>query len=130
MHLGLQIVILAFYMPDNSFMEAYFMNGISDREKAFENKFVHDEALKFKAEARRNKLLGVWAAGLMGRTGEAVNDYAKEVIKADFEEVGDEDVFRKLRGDLDDASVSISDDDIRKAMVDNMKTAIEQIGSK
>lgn len=106
------------------------MSGISDREKAFENKFAHDEALKFKAEARRNKLLGVWAAGLMGKTGEAVNDYAKEVIKADFEEVGDEDVFRKLRGDLDDASVTISDDDIRTAMVDNMKTAIGQIESE
>lgn len=103
------------------------MSGIDERGAAFENKFAHDEALKFKAEARRNKLLGVWAAGLLGKTGDAVNEYAKEVIKADFEEVGDEDVFRKLRGDLDDASVSISDEDIRSAMVDNMKAAIEQI---
>lgn len=100
------------------------MSGIDERGAAFENKFAHDEALKFKAEARRNKLLGVWAAGLMGKTGDAVNEYAKEVIKADFEEVGDEDVFRKLRGDLAD---SVSDEDIRAAMVANMKTAIEQI---
>lgn len=106
------------------------MSGIDERGTAFENKFVHDEALKFKAEARRNKLLGVWAAGLMGKTGDAVNEYAKEVIKADFEEVGDEDVFRKLRGDLDDASVSISDEDIRTAMAKNMKIAAEQIQSE
>lgn len=106
------------------------MSGINERGDAFENKFAHDEALKFKAEARRNKLLGVWAAGLMGKTGDAVDEYAKEVIKSDFEEAGDEDVFRKLRGDLDTAKVSISDDDIRNAMLGNMKKAIEQIESE
>lgn len=76
------------------------MTTFDDRENAFENKFAHDEELKFKAEARRNKLLGLWAAGLMGRSGEAAAAYAQEVIAADFEEAGDEDVYRKLADDL------------------------------
>ena len=82
-----------------------------DRENAFENKFAHDQELKFKALARRNKLVGLWAAGLLGK-GDA-DAYAKEVVAADFEEAGEEDVFRKLRKDFDAASVSISDEDIR-----------------
>ena len=76
------------------------MTTFDDRENAFESKFAHDEELKFKAEARRNKLLGLWAAGLMGRSGEAAAAYAREVVAADFEEAGDEDVYRKLAGDL------------------------------
>lgn len=76
------------------------MTTFDDRENAFENKFAHDAEMQFKAEARRNKLLGLWAAGLMGKTGEAAAEYAKEVVKADFEEAGDEDVYRKLAGDL------------------------------
>ncbi len=76
------------------------MTSMKDRENAFENKFAHDADMQFKAEARRNKLLGLWAAGLMGKTGDAAADYAKEVIKADFEEAGDEDVYRKVSGDL------------------------------
>ncbi|MFK7901810.1 MAG: DUF1476 domain-containing protein [Nitratireductor sp.] len=103
------------------------MSGIDDRGDAFENKFAHDEALKFKAEARRNKLLGVWAAQLMGKSGEAAEDYAKEVIRADFEEAGDEDVFRKLRADLDAANVELSDDALRAAMKENFVKAVEQI---
>ena len=78
------------------------MSTFDDREHAFEAKFAHDAEMQFKAEARRNKLLGLWAAGLMGKTGDAAEAYAREVIKADFEEAGDEDVFRKVSGDLGD----------------------------
>lgn len=77
------------------------MTSFDDRESAFENKFAHDADMQFKAEARRNKLLGLWAAGLMGKSGDEAAEYARAVIKADFEEAGDEDVFRKVSGDLD-----------------------------
>jgi len=76
------------------------MPTFDDRENAFENKFAHDSEMQFKAEARRNKLLGLWAAELMGKSGDEAQAYAREVIKADFEEAGDEDVFRKVSGDL------------------------------
>ena len=79
------------------------MTTFDDRENMFENKFAHDAEMQFKAEARRNKLLGLWAAGLMGKTGDAATEYAKEVIRSDFEEAGDDDVFRKVAGDLGDA---------------------------
>ncbi|WP_117191216.1 DUF1476 domain-containing protein [Rhizobium terrae] len=101
------------------------MSGISDREKAFENKFALDQELKFKALARRNKLLGQWAAGLLGKAD--ADSYAKEVVAADFEEAGDEDVFRKLRGDFDAAGISVSDQDIRVKMVDLLSEAVTQI---
>ncbi len=78
------------------------MSTFDERENAFENKFAHDAEMQFKAEARRNKLLGIWAAGLMGKSGEDAIEYAKEVVKADFEEAGDEDVYRKVAGDLGD----------------------------
>ncbi len=85
------------------------MSTFDDRENAFENRFAHDEAMKFKAEARRNKLVGLWAAGLMGKTGDEASAYAAEVVKADFEEAGIEDVMRKLTADLggraDDATI-------------------------
>ena len=77
------------------------MTSFDDRESAFENKFAHDADMQFKAEARRNKLLGLWAAGLMWKSGDEAAEYARAVIKADFEEAGDEDVFRKVSGDLD-----------------------------
>ena len=80
------------------------MSSFDDRENAFENKFAHDAQMQFKAEARRNKLVGLWAADLMGKTGDDADAYAKEVIKADFEEAGDEDVYRKVAGDLGDKS--------------------------
>ena len=103
------------------------MSGFDDREDAFEKKFAHDEALQFKAEARRNKLLGLWAAELMGKSGDAAQDYAKEVIRADFEEAGDEDVFRKIRGDFDAAGIAQSDHQIRRTMDELMAQAIQQI---
>ncbi|MCC6000837.1 MAG: DUF1476 domain-containing protein [Pararhodobacter sp.] len=76
------------------------MSTFNERERAFENKFAHDAEMQFKAVARRNKALGLWAAGLLGKTGQAAEDYAMEVIRADFEEAGHEDVFRKLQADL------------------------------
>lgn len=78
------------------------MSSFDDRENAFENKFAHDAEMQFRAEARRNKLLGLWAAALLGKSGSDAEDYAKEVIKSDFEEAGDEDVYRKVSGDLGD----------------------------
>jgi hypothetical protein len=78
------------------------MSTFDDRQQAFEAKFAHDAEMQFKAEARRNKLLGLWAAELMGKSGDAAAAYAIEVVKSDFEEAGDEDVFRKLSGDLGD----------------------------
>ena len=76
------------------------MTTFDDREHAFEAKFAHDAEMQFKAEARRNRLLGLWAAGLLGKTGAEADAYAREVITTDFQEAGEEDVFRKLRGDL------------------------------
>ncbi len=103
------------------------MSGFDERKKGFEGKFAHDEQLKFKAEARRNKLLGLWAAELMGLSGDDAADYAKAVIKADFEEPGDEDVFRKVRQDFDEKGVDQSDHQLRRTMDELMQTAIDQI---
>ncbi|MES2539730.1 MAG: DUF1476 domain-containing protein [Pseudomonadota bacterium] len=76
------------------------MTSFDDRENAFESKFAHDSEMQFRAEARRNKLVGLWAAGLMGKTEDAAAAYALEVVSADFEEAGDEDVVRKVVADL------------------------------
>lgn len=92
------------------------MTTFDERESAFENKFAHDEELQFKVNARRNKLLGLWAAGQMGLTGDAAADYAKSVVKADFEEAGDHDVLRKVAGDLSAKGLSVSEADIRSQM--------------
>lgn len=102
------------------------MAGLDERKEGFEKKFAHDAELKFKAEARRNKLLGLWAAEKLGKSGDDAEAYAKEVVMADFEEAGDEDVYRKVRGDLDDAT---SEQDIRDAMSKYMAIAIDQIQS-
>ena len=103
------------------------MTTFDKREEGFEKKFAHDEELRFKASARRNKLLGLWAAEKMGLSGAAADAYAKAVVVADFEEAGDEDVFRKLRQDLDAKGVAQSDQDIRKAMIELMGRAVDQI---
>ncbi len=76
------------------------MSTFNEREEGFEKKFAHDAEMQFKADARRNKLLGLWAAGLMGKSDADAAEYAKEVVKSDFEEAGHEDVFRKVSGDL------------------------------
>jgi hypothetical protein len=103
------------------------MASFEDREKGFERKFAHDEELKFKATARRNKLLGMWAAAEMGITGDAAQGYAREVIKADLEQPGEEDVFRKIRKDFDAKGVQQSDHQIRRKMAELMGEAIAQI---
>lgn len=103
------------------------MANMKDRENAFENKFAHDAELKFKAEARRNKLLGLWAAELLGKTGDDADAYAKSVVLADFEEAGDEDVYRKVRGDFDAAGVSQSEHQLRRKMNELLAVAVEQI---
>jgi hypothetical protein len=103
---------------------ASLMADMNDRKDAFENKFAHDEELKFKATARRNKLLGLWAAEKIGKSGADADAYAKEVVMSDFEEAGDDDVFRKVRGDLPS---STSDHQIRHAMDELMAEAIDQI---
>ena len=100
------------------------MATFEDRENAFENKYAHDAQMQFKAEARRNKLLGLWAAELMGKSGDAASEYATEVVKSDFEEAGDEDVYRKVSGDLGDLA---SESDIRAKMVELMAVAKGQI---
>lgn len=103
------------------------MNQFNDRERAFESKFAHDEELKFKVDARRNKLLGLWAAELLGKQGDEAAAYAKEVVKADFEEAGDEDVYRKVKQDLDAAHVDISEHRVRRAMEDTLTEAKRQV---
>lgn len=103
------------------------MSGFDDRENAFENKYAHDQEIEFKAVARRNKLLGLWAAELMGIEGDAAADYAKEVVKADFEEAGHEDVFRKVRGDFDARGIEQSDHQIRHKMEQLLDEAREQV---
>ena len=100
------------------------MTTFDDRENAFENKFAHDAEMQFKAEARRNKLLGLWAAGLLGKAGDDANAYAVEVVKSDFEEAGHEDVVRKVAGDLGDRA---SEEQIRAKMAELMIEAKGQL---
>jgi len=106
------------------------MTQFDNREKAFESKYAHDQELQFKVMARRNKLLGLWAAGEMGLTGDAAAQYAIEVVKSDFEEAGDEDVYRKVRADLDAKQVDVSEHRLRKEMEDLMAVAKHQIASE
>lgn len=103
------------------------MADMKDREAAFENKFAHDAELQFKVAARRNKLLGVWAAGLLGLTPEETDAYAKSVVQADFEEAGDADVYRKVYGDLSAKGVDVTEQSVRRAMEDCMVEAQKQI---
>ena len=103
------------------------MTSFGDREKAFEDKFKHDQELQFKVEARRNKLLGLWVAELMGRAGDAAASYAKEVIASDFEEPGDGDVVRKVMGDLEKAEIEMSEQRLRKKMEEFMVEAKQQV---
>ena len=100
------------------------MSSFDERENAFESKFAHDAEMQFKAEARRNKLLGLSAADLMGKSGDDAADYAKEVVRADFEEAGDEDVYRKLAGDLGDKADEAT---IRAKMAEMLATAKDQL---
>jgi hypothetical protein len=101
------------------------MTTFDKREEGFEKKFAHDEELQFKAMARRNKMLGLWAAGLLGKSGAEAEAYAKEVVLADFEEAGDNDVVRKVVKDL--AGKGVTEQQIRAQMGDLLTQAVEQI---
>lgn len=103
------------------------MTTFNDREKAFEAKFARDEEMNFRITARRNKLVGQWAAEKMGLTPEETDAYAKAVVQADFEEAGDEDVIRKLLGDLVSAGVDIDDAGVRLALDEKMVDARRQL---
>jgi hypothetical protein len=105
----------------------HVMTTFDKREEGFEKQFAHDEELKFKATSRRNKLLGLWAAEKLGRKGPDADAYAKEVVMADFEEAGEDDVFRKVRKDLDAGGIAASDQEIRSMMAELMGKAVEQI---
>ena len=100
------------------------MSQFDDRKKGYESKFAHDAELRFKAEARRNRLLGLWAAEKLGKSGDEAAEYAKEVVRADFEEAGDEDVYRKVAGDLGDKA---TEGEIRAKMQELAVEAERQI---
>lgn len=107
------------------------MSGaFEDRKKGFENKWAHDEELRFKVFARRNKLLGLWAAEQAGLSGDEADRYARDVIKADFEKPGDEDVFDKIKADIAAKSLDISEHTIRRTMEELLETAKEQVGQE
>jgi hypothetical protein len=103
------------------------LNAFDERERAEEARFAHDEELRFKAMARRDKLLGLWAASLIGKTGEAATNYAAEVLKSDLEAPGEEVVFLKVRGDFQKAGLSMTDHQIHRQMTELMGVAIRQV---
>ena len=103
------------------------MTTFDEREKAFEKKFALDQDLKFRSESRRNKMIAEWAAAKLGLSGSAVEDYIKAVRKADLEEKGDDDVFRKIRKDFDEKGVAATDIEIRDAMFKFLGEAVSQI---
>ena len=107
------------------------MSTFDEREKGFEKKFAHDQDLKFKSEARRNKYLGEWAAAKLGLSGSAVDDYVKTVRKADLEKAGDEDVLAKVAKDFADKGVNVSAAELRRQMTECLARAVKEIeGSK
>ena len=103
------------------------MTTFEDREKSFERKFAHDEEMRFKAAMRRNTLIGLWAAGEMGLSGEEAESYAKEVVKADFQEVGDQDVVRKIADDFAARKIDISRHRIERKMQECLDVARRQL---
>ena len=105
------------------------MTSMMDRQEGFERKCALDEEQRFRAVSRRNRLFGAWAAGKLGKEGADLDAYVKDVIKADFEEAGDEDVIRKVGNDFANAKVAVSEAEIRAAMEDAMATAVEQIAN-
>src|SRR3954471_3829550 len=106
------------------------MSSMKDREEGFERKFAFDEELRFKASARRNKALGLWAAEKLGKSGADAEAYAKEVVVSDIEEAGDHDVFRKIRKDFDAAGVDQSDHQIRRTMDELLTKAVADVRAK
>jgi hypothetical protein len=102
------------------------MTTFDDRERAFENQYAHDQEMQFRIQARRNRLLGEWAAEKMGLTAEETDAYAKAVVQADFEEAGDEDVIRKLVGDMTSAGIDIDEPGVRAALEEQAAIARRQ----
>ncbi len=103
------------------------MTTFDKREEGFERKFALDEEMRFRATARRNRMLGAWAAEKLGLSGAEADAYAKAVVASDFEEAGDHDVFRKVRKDFDDKGVAVSDHQIRRTMDELLGKAIQQL---
>jgi hypothetical protein len=103
------------------------MNTFKDREKTYEAKYVHDQETNFKINARRNRLLGHWAGGLLGLSGAAVDDYAKEIVKADFQKAGDDDVVAKVLGDLKAKGVEMTESRLRAEMRALLEEARRQV---
>jgi hypothetical protein len=108
-------------------LEGPIMDSFEQRKKAYENKFAKDQELKFKAEARRNKLLGAWAAAKLGLTGAAAEDYVKSVLRSDLQVAGDADVFHKLKNDFAAKGITVSDHQIRRTMDEMLNEAAQQI---
>lgn len=106
------------------------MTTFDKRQEGFEKKFAHDQETRFRAEARRNKLLGLWAAELMGKTGTVAQDYARSVAESDLEKAGDEDVFAKIKADLAKAGVERSDHQIRRTMDELLTRALAEISKE
>jgi hypothetical protein len=105
------------------------MSQFDERKSAEESNYVRNEELDFKVTARRNKLLGAWAAGLMSLDGEAADEYAKSIVIADFEEAGDDDVYRKVKSDLDAKGIDVSEHQLRREMETLLETARAQLTS-
>jgi hypothetical protein len=103
------------------------MTTFDKREEGFEKKFAHDEELQFKAHARRNKLVGLWAAAKMGLSGADAEAYAKNIVMAEFEDTAAHDIFPKIRKDFDTKKVAVSDAEIRSVMADLLAKAVEQV---
>jgi hypothetical protein len=103
------------------------MTSFDKRKEGYENKFARDEELRFKATARRNRLLGLWAAEKLGKSGDDAQAYAREVVRSDMQEAGDDDVLRKIRGDFDAAGIQQSDHQIKRTMEELMAEAVAQI---
>ncbi len=106
------------------------MSNFNDRERAFESKFAHDEDMKFRVIARRNRLLGEWAARLMGLSDAEADSYSKDVVRADFEEAGDDDVIRKVLGDLTGAGCEVDEAEVRAALEAKSVEARRQLMSE
>jgi hypothetical protein len=105
------------------------MTTFDDRKDAFEKKFAHDEELRFKATARRNKLLGLWAAEKLGKSGPEAETYAKSVVMADFQEAGDDDVLQKVRADLEANGALQGEAELRRVMTDLMARAVDEVSA-
>ena len=105
------------------------MTTFDDREKGYEKKFAHDAELKFKAESRRNKMLAEWAGAKLGKSAAEIEDYVKEVRRADLAEKGDDDVMRKVKGDLDAKGVKVSEGELRNVMSEFLAKAVTEIES-